>query len=203
MSHVTSEVIDNRLPLSHIQAEQNLLGALIAGAAVLADLPPGFQSAWFSDPVHGAIFRAIAFRTETGQPLDRVGMAHEAEDSDVLDDLGGASYFPQLVEVPAAASEPVDIAYLSSVLAPCSEEAGGVVPGAVLEEVGGAAYLLELAQRPLRPIVVCARTIRDAWLRRELIDLGQSITDLAFKGYGAEALQMATQKVAHLTVATR
>jgi replicative DNA helicase len=92
---------DGCLP-SAIEAEQDLLGALIAGTAEPADLP-SFSADWFLDPGHTSIYRTI--------------------------------------ERLAADGSPIDLGSLSSLLAPCSESAGGIQRGCVLEEVGGAAYL--------------------------------------------------------------
>jgi hypothetical protein len=125
-----------------IPAEQDLLGALISGAATLADLP-GFQSDWFSDPVHSTIYRAI--------------------------------------EAQAANGSLIDLASLSSILAPCSEIAGGIEPGCELEDIGGPAYLAEIAGRSFVPIVSAALMIRFAWLRHQPIgqtlvaDAGESL----------------------------
>jgi replicative DNA helicase len=160
MSRVT---VNDDLP-SNIAAEQDLLGALIAGTAAPADLP-GFSPAWFADPIHTAIYRTI--------------------------------------EAQIASGSPIDIGSLGSILGPCSETTDGIEPGCVLEEVGGAGYLADLADRTPRDITLSARTIRNAWLCRQLIELGQSIAAMAFAGDGTEALQTATQRVAALTVAVR
>jgi replicative DNA helicase len=160
VSHVT---VTDELP-SDILAEQNLLGALIAGTAKLADLQ-GFSGAWFHDPAHAAIYRAI--------------------------------------EKQVAIGSPVDLGSLSSILAPCSEAAGGLEPGTVLEEVGGAGYLAELAGRRVQDIAVSAREIRDAWLCRQVVDLGHAIRVLAGIGHWKVAAPGAIQRLIDLAAVAR
>jgi|HubBroStandDraft_1064217.scaffolds.fasta_scaffold09768_7 replicative DNA helicase len=58
-----------------------------------------------------------------------------------------------------------------------------VLDGAgILDEVGGTAYLAQLLSAMVAPLMAAdyAATIRDAWLRRQLLDIGRDITELAF-----------------------
>lgn len=104
MLRVTTDTIDSHSHCkpSAIEAEQDLLGSLIAGTATPADLPD-FSADWFADPVHAAIYRTVGSQIASGSPTD----------------MGS----------------------LGSILGPCSETTGGIEPGCVLEEVGGAGYL--------------------------------------------------------------
>jgi replicative DNA helicase len=58
-----------------------------------------------------------------------------------------------------------------------------VLDGAgILDEVGGTAYLAQLLSAMVAPLMATdyAATIRDAWLRRQLLEIGGDITELAF-----------------------
>jgi replicative DNA helicase len=160
VSHVT---ITDELP-TNIPAEQDLLGALIAGTATLADVS-GLSSAWFHDPIHAAIYRAI--------------------------------------EMQAADGSPIDLGSLSSLHASCGETTGGPEPRSVLEEVGGAGYLAELAGRHVKDITVSAREIRDAWLCREVVDLGHAITVLARIGHWKTVAPGTIQRLIDLAAVAR
>lgn len=102
MSHTTND--DGRVPTA-IPAEQDLLGSLISGAATLADLP-GFQSDWFSDPIHTCIYQAIEAQAARGSPCDVASLSSilapcsettdGPEPDSVLEEVGGAGYLADL-----------------------------------------------------------------------------------------------------------
>jgi replicative DNA helicase len=134
-----------------IQAEQELLGALIVGNAKLADLP-GLMPEWFADPIHSTVFRAVIAQAESDQPIDGPALLDEFENSGALDDVGGGRYIIDLSTLAAADAKPL------------------------------------------------AAAVRDAWLRRQLIDLGSSIVAKAFDGPGIEALHHGLRRIAELAV---
>jgi replicative DNA helicase len=70
-----------------------------------------------------------------------------------------------------------------------------VLDGAgILDEVGGTSYLAQLLSAMVAPLMASdyALTIRDAWLRRQLIEIGREITELAF---GADPSQDAAAQI--------
>jgi replicative DNA helicase len=126
--------LSQRIPPSNAQAEQALLGALLANNKAYERVSEFLSHEHFVDPIHARIFQAIARRCESGQIADPVTMRAEFEHSGVLDEVGGTSYFAQL---------------LSSMV--------GIINAG---DYG--------------------RVIRDAWVRRQLIDIGEEVVNRAF-----------------------
>jgi len=129
--------LSQRLPPSNAQAEQALLGALLANNKAYERVSEYLAAEHFIDPVHGRIYQAIARRCEAGQIADPVTLRGEFEHTGVLDEVGGTAYLAQLL-------------------------------GAMVGIINAGDY---------------GRVIRDAWLRRQLIDIGEVVVNRAF---GAE-----------------
>jgi replicative DNA helicase len=129
--------LSQRLPPSNAQAEQALLGALLANNKAYERVSEFLAAEHFIDPVHGRIYQAIARRCEAGQIADPVTLRGEFEHTGVLDEVGGTAYLAQLL-------------------------------GAMVGIINAGDY---------------GRVIRDAWLRRQLIDIGEVVVNRAF---GAE-----------------
>jgi replicative DNA helicase len=85
------------LPPSNIQAEQALLGALLANNKAYERVSEFLAPDHFADPIHGRIYQAIARRAEAGQLADAVMLKEEFEHSGVLQDVGGTAYLAQLL----------------------------------------------------------------------------------------------------------
>src|SRR5208337_1818154 len=129
--------LSQRLPPSNLQAEQALLGALLANNKAYERVSEFLLPEHFADPIHGRIFQAIQRRVEAGQLADAVTLKAEFEHSGVLGEVGGTAYLAQLLT-------------------------------AMVGIINAGEY---------------ARAIHDAWLRRQLIDLGETVVNNAF---GAE-----------------
>ncbi|OYV40070.1 MAG: replicative DNA helicase [Rhodospirillales bacterium 20-64-7] len=129
--------ISHRLPPKNEQAEQALLGALLANNRAYERVSEFLAAEHFIDPIHGRIYQAIARRCEAGQIADPVTLRGEFEHSGVLDEVGGTAYLAQLLS-------------------------------AMVGIINAGDY---------------GRVIRDAWLRRQLIDIGEVVVNRAF---GAE-----------------
>ena len=127
-----------RLPPSNIQAEQALLGALLANNKAYELVSEFLAPEHFVNPVHARIYAAIARRCEAGQIADPVTLRAEFEHSGVLNEVGGTAYLAQLLS-------------------------------AMVGIINAGDY---------------GQVIRDAWLRRQLIDIGETVVNRAF---GAEA----------------
>ncbi len=89
--------LSQRLPPSNPQAEQALLGALLANNKAYERVSEFLAPEHFSDIVHERVFRAIQRRVEAGQLADVVTLRAEFEHSGLLDEVGGAAYLPQLL----------------------------------------------------------------------------------------------------------
>ncbi|MGA8198312.1 MAG: replicative DNA helicase [Acetobacteraceae bacterium] len=130
--------LSQRLPPSNVQAEQALLGALLANNRAYERVSEFLVPEHFADPIHGRIYQAIARRVEAGQLADAVTLKAEFEHSGDLEEVGGTAYLAQLLT-------------------------------AMVGIINAGEY---------------GRAIHDAWLRRQLIDIGETVVNNAF---GADA----------------
>jgi replicative DNA helicase len=129
--------LSQRLPPANMEAEQALLGALLANNKAYERVGEFLASEHFADPVHGRIFGAIQRRVEAGQLADAVTLRSEFEHNGLLDEVGGPAYLAQLLS-------------------------------AMVGVINAGEY---------------GRVIHDAWMRRQLVDLGETMVNRA---YGAE-----------------
>ncbi len=127
--------LSQRLPPSNVQAEQALLGALLANNRAYERVSEFLAPEHFADPIHGRIYQAIARRVEAGQLADAVTLKAEFEHSGFLEEVGGTAYLAQLLT-------------------------------AMVGIINAGEY---------------ARAIHDAWLRRQLIDIGETVVNNAFR----------------------
>ena len=130
--------LSQRLPPANVQAEQALLGALLANNRAYDRVAEFLAPEHFADPIHGRIFTAIHRRVSNGQLADAITLRAEFEHSGVLDEVGGTAYLGQLLT-------------------------------AMVGIINAGEY---------------GRAIHDAWLRRQLIDVGEEVVNNAF---GADA----------------
>jgi replicative DNA helicase len=126
--------VSQRRPPSNLQAEQALLGALLANNRAYERVSEFLAPEHFADPVHGRIFGAIARRIESGQLADAVTLKAEFEHSAALEEVGGVSYLAQLLT-------------------------------AMVGIINAGEY---------------GRAVHDSWLRRQLIDVGETVVNRAF-----------------------
>jgi replicative DNA helicase len=143
--------LSQRLPPSNYEAEQALLGALLANNKAYDRVAEFLIPEHFADPVHGKIFAAIARRCARSEIADPITLRGEFEHTGVLDEVGGTSYLAKLLT-------------------------------AMVGIINAADY---------------GRTIRDAWLRRQLIDIGEVVVNRAFGADpeldGAQQIEAAEQ----------
>lgn len=69
--------LSQRVPPSNLQAEQALLGGLLANAKAYDDVAARLRPDHFADPAHGAIYAAIARRLDAGQLADAVVLTRD------------------------------------------------------------------------------------------------------------------------------
>ena len=89
--------LSQRVPPANIQAEQALLGALLANNKAYERVSDFLAPEHFADPIHGRIYQSIARRCEAGQIADPVMLRAEFEHNGVLDEVGGSAYLAQLL----------------------------------------------------------------------------------------------------------
>jgi len=123
-----------RLPPTNLQAEQALLGALLANNRAYERVSEFLIPEHFADPIHGRIYAAIARRIERQELADAVTLRAEFEHSGVLDEVGGTAYLGQLLS-------------------------------AMVGIINAGDY---------------GRAVTDAWRRRQLIDIGETIVNNAY-----------------------
>lgn len=126
--------LSQRTPPSNIQAEQALLGALLANNKAFERVAEFLAPEHFADPIHGRIFQAIHRRITNGQLADAITLRTEFEHNGVLEEVGGTAYLAQLLT-------------------------------AMVGIINAGEY---------------GRAIHDAWLRRELIEVGEDVVNNAF-----------------------
>lgn len=121
-------------PLPHnVEAEQQLLGAILSANDVLDRVDDLVKPGHFHDPVHAQIFEMAAARIAKGLQTDATTLKNFVADIPGLQELGGAEYLVRLQLSAIATSAARDYAQL----------------------------------------------IHDLAVRRELIDLGQTVSDRA------------------------
>lgn len=123
-----------RRPPANLEAEQALLGALLANNKAFERVAEFLEPDHFADPVHGRIFTAIRRRIESGQLADAVTLRAEFEHSGLLEEVGGTPYLAELV-------------------------------AATVGIINAGEY---------------GRAVHDAWVRRQLIELGEVMVNRAF-----------------------
>ena len=89
--------LSQRIPPSNMQAEQALLGALLANNRAYERVAEFLAPEHFADPIHGRIFAAIHRRVNNGQLADAITLRAEFEHTGVLDEVGGTAYLAQLL----------------------------------------------------------------------------------------------------------
>src|SRR6202789_4481407 len=89
--------LSQRLAPSNVQAEQALLGALLANNKAYERVSEFLAAEHFADPIHGRIFQAISRRVEAGQLADAVTLKAEFEHAGILEEVGGTAYLTQLL----------------------------------------------------------------------------------------------------------
>jgi replicative DNA helicase len=126
--------LSQRLPPSNQQAEQALLGALLANNRAYERVSEFLSQVHFADPINGRIYQAISRRIEAGQLANATLLKTEFEHSGVLEEVGGTAYLTQLV-------------------------------ASMIGIINASEY---------------GRAIHDTWLRRQLIDIGETVVNNAF-----------------------
>ena len=126
--------LSQRLPPSNLQAEQALLGALLANNKAYERVAEFLAPEHFADPVNARIYQAIQRRIERQQLADAVTLKAELEHDGILEEVGGTLYLAQLLS-------------------------------AMVGVINAGEY---------------GQSVHDAWVRRQLIDVGETVVNNAF-----------------------
>ena len=89
----------------NLEAEEAVLGAILAAGRLLAEVAVLLEEADFFRPAHRAIWRAMLRLADRGQPTDPVTVLGELDHSGELADVGGGPFLHTLVQaVPTVAN---------------------------------------------------------------------------------------------------
>jgi replicative DNA helicase len=95
----------DRQPPHNLEAEEAVLGAVLASGRLLGEVAALVEEADFYRPAHRAIWRAILRLADRGEPTDPVMVLGELDDSRELADVGGGPFLHTLVQaVPTVAN---------------------------------------------------------------------------------------------------
>lgn len=81
----------------NIQAEQSVLGSILANNKVFDRVSKIISAEDFADPIHSRIYAECARRIEDGQMVDAVTLKNGFEHAGILDAVGGTKYLAQLM----------------------------------------------------------------------------------------------------------
>jgi replicative DNA helicase len=94
-----------REPPHNLEAEEAVLGAVLAAGRLLIEVAAVLEEADFYRPAHRAIWRAVLRLAERSQPTDPVTVFGELDDVGELADVGGGPFLHTLVQaVPTVAN---------------------------------------------------------------------------------------------------
>jgi replicative DNA helicase len=89
----------------HLEAEEAVLGAVLASGRLLVEVAAVLEEADFYRPAHRAIWRAVLRLADRDRPTDPVTVLGELKDSRELADVGGGPFLHTLVQaVPTVAN---------------------------------------------------------------------------------------------------
>src|SRR4029453_4541981 len=92
-------------PPHNLEAEEAVLGAVLAAGQLLAEVAGLVEEADFYRPAHRAIWRAMLRLADRGEPTDPVTVLGELDHAGELADVGGGPFLHTLVEaVPTVAN---------------------------------------------------------------------------------------------------
>ncbi len=94
----TAELLD-KVPPQDLEAEQSVLGSILATNNVIDDVLQHIQHDHFYSDAHQRMFRAIHEMYESGtRGIDAITLAHELEKRGELETIGGPSYILRVME---------------------------------------------------------------------------------------------------------
>jgi replicative DNA helicase len=95
----------DRQPPHNLEAEQAVLGAVLASGRLLVEVAAQLEEADFYRPAHRAIWRAILALADRGEPTDPVTVLGELDHRGELAEVGGGPFLHTLVQaVPTVAN---------------------------------------------------------------------------------------------------
>jgi replicative DNA helicase len=97
--------VPEHVPPHNLEAEEAVLGAILASGRLLAEVAALLEEGDFYRPAHRATWRAMLRLADRGQPTDPVTVLGELDDAGELADVGGGPFLHTLVQaVPTVAN---------------------------------------------------------------------------------------------------
>jgi replicative DNA helicase len=95
----------DRQPPHNLEAEEAVLGSILAAGRLLAEVASVLEEGDFYRPAHRTVWRAVLRLADRGQPTDPVTVLGELDHAGELSDVGGGPFLHTLVEaVPTVAN---------------------------------------------------------------------------------------------------
>jgi replicative DNA helicase len=105
MTAATATPDQNRAPRHNIEAEANILGAMMLSRDAIAEVSDIIKTSDYYRPIHGTIHNAICHQYNAGEPTDAGAVATRLLATGDLNRIGGATYLHDLVaDLPLAAN---------------------------------------------------------------------------------------------------
>src|SRR5882724_11069601 len=92
------ETLPPRIPPHNYEAEQALLGAILANNLVFDRVNEFLRPEHFADPLHGRIYEAIGKLIQRGQIANPVTLKNLFDQDGALTEIGGAQYLVELAQ---------------------------------------------------------------------------------------------------------
>ncbi len=89
----------DRLPPHNLEAEQSVLGSILLDRDSVIRVAPFLKPEDFYQPANGQIFKAITELYDRREPTDVVTLTAELKRRGTIDQVGGAAYLAELIEV--------------------------------------------------------------------------------------------------------
>ena len=89
----------DRLPPHNLEAEQSVLGSILLDRDSVIRVAPFLKPEDFYQPANGQIFRAITELYNRREPTDVITLTAELKRGGLIDQVGGAAYLAELIEV--------------------------------------------------------------------------------------------------------
>ena len=96
--------VDQQVPPHSLEAEQAVLGAILAAGRLLVEVAGQVEETDFYRPAHRVVWRAINALADRGEPTDPITCLEELRRAGQLDDVGGGPLLHTLLaSVPTVA----------------------------------------------------------------------------------------------------
>lgn len=100
----------SKLPPQNIEAEQSVLGALLIDKDAIIKVADFLSASDFYRPNHQKIYEAVCELYQRHEPIDILNVTNRLKETNLLQEIGGASYLSSLVNLVPTASHIISYA---------------------------------------------------------------------------------------------